>query len=374
MTQDDIYIGLMSGTSVDAIDAVAVRFMEADTKPELEIISTLSFDIPDQLKNAIIKLNHPSQNEIDLMMRTDIQLGQVFAEAALSLLDKSGLKPEQIKAIGSHGQTIRHQVEQDPRYTLQIANPNVIAQKTGITTVADFRMKDIIEGGQGAPLVPAFHEHLFKSGKNRIVLNVGGMANVSFLLPEKETSGFDTGPGNVLMDAWIKKYNNKAYDENGRWAESGNSNKSLLDDFLSEPYFQQAPPKSTGRELFDLHWLNEHLNKEGAEQEKPENIQASLLELSCESIAAAIETWGPESGEIYVCGGGASNAFLMKSLRERLNNYSLASTSEIGLDPEWVEACAFAWLGKRCLENKFGNLPSVTGASKPVILGGIYSV
>lgn len=375
MKKPSIYIGLMSGTSIDSIDAVAVRFPEHSEQKQqhsIEILETESVEIPPLLKQRVIELNTPSPNEIDKMMALDIELGQLFADAVMALLKKANISNNEVKAIGNHGQTIRHQTDAPPYYTLQIANANVIAQKTGICTVADFRTRDMVVGGQGAPLVPAFHEYMFASEQNRVIINIGGMANVSFLWTHQEIQGFDTGPGNVLMDAWIQHKQNKAYDENGAWARTGRIDGKLLERFLQEPYFAKPTPKSTGRDLFDWHWLEHYLGKQN--KQKAEDIQATLLALTSESIAQAIENWGPAPCDIFVCGGGSQNEFLMESLAQRLANYQIASTESLGLLPGWVEGCAFAWLAKRCLEAKPSNLPSVTGAQSPVILGNIFPV
>lgn len=360
-----IFIGLMSGTSVDAIDAVAVSFKEHG----LHIHQSHSHSIPRNIKQLIIELNTPSENELYKFMYLDQCLGDLFAEATLSLLKKANLTHRDISAIGSHGQTIRHQIEKPPFSTLQIGNANRIAEKTGICTLADFRSRDMVLGGQGAPLVPAFHQAIFKDKKDRIILNIGGMANLTLLWANKDCQGFDTGPGNVLMDTWIQKQKQEAFDKNGDWAKCGKVNQSLLQNLLQESFFKAKPPKSTGRDLFNARWLESKIK---SSEETLENIQATLLALTTESIALAIEQWGPKKCEIYVCGGGANNSFLMQSLSQRLKTYTIASTSTIGLDPNWVEACAFAWLAKQTLEGKTGNLASVTGARKNSILGAIY--
>ena len=367
MEKPGIYLGLMSGTSVDAIDASAVRF---SSNQDIDFLACHTHEIPTAIKQKIIELNHPDSNELHRTMSLDMELGKLFAEATKTLLKKSKLNSEEIIAIGSHGQTIRHQIESEPHYTLQIGNPNIIAELTKITTIADFRSRDIVVGGQGAPLVPAFHQALFKhETEDRIILNVGGMANLTFLWANKNTEGFDTGPGNVLMDYWFNKNQNGAFDTNGEWASTGKPNPDLLKKLLQDKYFSQSPPKSTGRELFDAHWLEGHIK---STNDSPENIQATLLNLTVESISNAVESWGPKPCEVFVCGGGANNNFLMENLAKRLPNYEIASTEKLGLKPNWVEACAFAWLAKRCLEGKPGSLPSVTGASKETVLGAIY--
>lgn len=375
MKKPAIYIGLMSGTSIDCIDAVAVRFPDTSEHKQqhsIEILETASLEITPALKQRIIELNTPGSDEIDKMMTLDIELGQLFADVVMALLKKARIPSNEIKAIGSHGQTIRHQIDSFPHYTLQIANANIIAQQTGICTVADFRTRDMVVGGQGAPLVPAFHQHMFSSEQNRIIINIGGMANVSFLWSHQDIQGFDTGPGNVLMDAWILQKLNKTFDDQGAWARTGHIDEKLLERFLQEPYFAKPAPKSTGRDLFDWHWLGKNLEKQN--KQKAEDIQATLMALTTESIARAIESWGPAPCDVFVCGGGSQNTFLMESLAQRLENYRVSSTEKLGLHPAWVEACAFAWLAKRCLESKPGNLPSVTGAQSSVILGNIFPV
>lgn len=366
-SQDAIFIGLMSGTSVDAIDAVAVSF----GKQSVRIHGSYSHEIPDDLRALIIELNTPSENELHKSMRLDQRLGELFADTVQALLKKAQLDPKQICAIGSHGQTIRHQIDTPPFYTLQVGNPNIIAERTGICTVADFRTRDMVMGGQGAPLVPAFHQDLFQSSNERIILNIGGMANLTILSGDEKTIGFDTGPGNVLLDMWISLQKGERFDKDGDWAKSGRVNQNLLEDFLEEQFFHRAPPKSTGRDLFNADWFNK---KVANIKEKPENIQATLLALTVESIALSIESIGKNSGELYVCGGGALNTYLMSQLDNRLKDYSVDSTATLGLDPLWVEACAFAWLARQTLTGKTGNLPSVTGAEKPLILGSVYPI
>ncbi len=369
MSHANIYIGLMSGTSVDAIDAVAVRFPE---QQGVELIATHSHNIPASIQQQIIELNHVSENELHHAMTLDLTLGELFAEATQQLLHTAQLSAQEIVAIGSHGQTIRHQMKSEPRYSLQIGNPHLIAERTGITTVADFRMRDIVTGGQGAPLVPAFHKAIFSSTKTaRIILNIGGMSNLTFLGTNGSITGFDTGPGNVLMDYWFKKHQNGHFDQNGQWAAQGQVNSSLLQHFLNEAFFSHPPPKSTGRELFDSHWLEQKLRNT---ESTPRDIQASLLQLTVESIAQAIEQWGTKSREIFVCGGGANNTYLMQQLALRLKNIEVNSTAILGIHPDWVEACAFAWFAKQTIEKQPGNIPSVTGAHKESILGTITQV
>lgn len=362
-----IFIGLISGTSVDAIDAVAVSFQEN----ALTIIGQHSHPIPDEIKQEVIRLNNQSENELHLALGLDQKMGRLFADAAEQLLKKNKLKTADIQAIGSHGQTLRHQTEQVPHYTFQIADPNLIAALTNITTVADFRRRDIALGGQGAPLVPAFHEAIFKTQTDRIILNIGGISNITILWATKITEGFDTGPGNMLLDAWIYEHKKLGYDSKGEWAKSGKVNTRLLELLLQEKFFFLNPPKSTGRDLFNIGWFKAILSTHNI-IDRAENIQATLAKYTSQSIADAIKKWGPAKGEVFVCGGGAHNVFLMDLLKAELPLFNIDTTESLGLHPDWVEACAFAWLAKQTLEHKTGNLPTVTGAGKRAILGGIY--
>jgi anhydro-N-acetylmuramic acid kinase len=274
-----------------------------------------------------------------------------------------------IRAIGSHGQTLRHQPDAITPYSLQIGNPATIASGTGITTVADFRSADIAAGGQGAPLVPPFHQWLF-GGENRVILNIGGIANVTLLQPgDAPVIGFDTGPGNTLMDRWIQKHRKQAFDRNGAWAASGSCIDELLESMLTYGYFRLEPPKSTGLDDFNLDWLAGH----GISHYDATDVQATLSELTAKTVADAVNRHAPQAGELFVCGGGAHNADLLQRLGRHLPGTRIATTAVVGLDPDWVEAVAFAWLAMRALAGKTGNLPSVTGASRKVVLGTIHS-
>ena len=369
MSKRQLYIGLMSGTSADAIDAVLV---DLNNNPKLVAQHTLPFPIDIQQKIHAIAL--PGDNEIDRMGALDAVLGKLFAQTCTELLAKAELSADQIIAIGSHGQTIRHRPPDTTEgvFTLQIGDPNLIAELTGITTVADFRRRDMAAGGQGAPLVPAFHRAIFHSStKDRAIVNIGGMANITWLPAQGKVLGFDTGPGNVLMDIWIAEHLGDTYDRNGAWAHSGNPCPSLLKELLATPYFELAAPKSTGRENFNRAWLGEKLKK-GASQLPPNDIQATLLELTAITIADSIQGLNQTSKDVFVCGGGAYNTALMQRLQELLPNDILASTSILGIDPQWVEAMAFAWLAHETINHRPGNLREVTGAEREVILGGIY--
>ncbi|VAX09175.1 Anhydro-N-acetylmuramic acid kinase [hydrothermal vent metagenome] len=368
------YIGLMSGTSVDSIDAVLLSI--DNTSPRLH--SSHRHPIPPALQQQTLALFVPGENELERMSQLDVRFGQLFADAVNALLKASNISTQQITAIGSHGQTLRHYPDNEFPNTLQIGDPNIIAELTGITTVADFRRRDMAAGGQGAPLVPAFHQALLQSDKiNRVILNIGGIANITVLASDtgKTVTGFDTGPGNALMDAWILSQQQQPHDNNGAWAASGRVHQALLEQLLADAYFQQPPPKSTGRESFNLNWLERILLQFPKYSPKPsaEDIQATLTELSAISIAQAILQYATESEQVLVCGGGVHNDYLMQRIRHHLPEQQLNSTLQAGIDPDWVEAMAFAWLAKQTLDGRAGNLPGVTGATHPVILGGIYS-
>ena len=365
------YIGLMSGTSVDGIDAALVS-LPAGSRPVL--ISTHAHPIPAATRGEIQSLMRDGPNEIERLGELDMALGELFAEAANAVIKKAGLAKNDIRAIGSHGQTLRHRPRAAHPFTLQIGNPSVIADRTGIATVADFRARDMAAGGQGAPMVPAFHRQMFHSSQcNRAIINIGGIANVTFLPADAShpVTGFDTGPGNTLLDQWIGLHHARAHDEGGQWAASGRASKELLGQFLTDPYFTAAPPKSTGREHFNMEWLHAHLKKLGAPPSAAD-VQATLIQLTAQTIVQAIRRFLPQTQEAYVCGGGAHNRELMAALAGNTAGMTVATTDTLGLSPDWVEAAAFAWLAHQTLERQPGNLPSVTGAKRAVILGGIY--
>jgi anhydro-N-acetylmuramic acid kinase len=362
----DIYVGLMSGTSMDGIDAALVEFDTASIK----ILATRDYPYPAALRQQLLDaIAIPLDQEIDNVAELHRATGECFRDAALALLDAAGVKAAAITAIGSHGQTLRHQPNIETPFSLQIGDPQLIADGTNIRTVADFRSADIAAGGQGAPLAPVFHEWLFSApGKTRCVVNIGGVANVTLLADKHDTIGFDTGPGNSLMDAWVRKHRDQAFDQDGRWAQQGSIDLELLERFLSEPYFAYAPPKSTGFEQFNLRWIEAH----DVSSVEPADVQATLCALSATTIADAITDFAPETDDLLVCGGGARNATLMKQLASRLPSITVAPTSVAGLDPDWVEAVAFAWLAMRHQQNLPGNLPSVTGANAAVLLGMLF--
>jgi anhydro-N-acetylmuramic acid kinase len=363
----DYYIGLISGTSMDGIDAALVSFDHSG----VELHKTVEFNYPPQLRRRLIHaIRNPRECSVDDIGDLDQQVGAAFLAAAQTVISEAGLDSTSILAIGSHGQTLRHQPDADHPFTLQIGDPSVIAAGTGITTVADFRRADMARGGQGAPLAPAFHEFLFReTGIHRVVLNIGGFGNITVLPADHEpASGFDTGPGNTLLDAWIERHLDAAYDSNGEWASSGAVNTELLDRMLADPYFKKPAPKSTGFEYFNLGWLAET----GAEDLEPPDVQATLCELTAASIGNAIRSVAPGTAEVFVCGGGVHNAELMRRLAAALPGMTVASTARTGMEPDWVEAATFAWLARRTLDRRTGNLPAVTGARSPAILGAIH--
>ncbi|MEW8690636.1 MAG: anhydro-N-acetylmuramic acid kinase [Candidatus Thiodiazotropha endolucinida] len=370
MPNESVFVGLISGTSLDGVDAVVVDL--SSNQPHL--IASHVEPYPTQLRASLRTLCQPGSNEIDRMGELDKQVAVTFATACRTVLADSGMTPHQVTAIGSHGQTIRHRPDAENPFTLQIGDPNTIAELTGITTVADFRRRDMAAGGQGAPLVPVLHQALFqKPGIKRIILNLGGIANIT-CLPDntaKPVTGYDTGPANTLLDRWIENHRTVTLDQQGAWAKSGHINDSLLNELLSDPYFQQPPPKSTGREYFTLDWLLEKLTPHPL---SAEDVQATLVELSAATIAQAILDEGYDESEVLVCGGGAHNLYLLERLGNRLPSAEIQPTSAYGVDPDWIEAITFAWLAKRTLSGLNGNLASVTGAERNVILGGIYPV
>ncbi len=355
---------------MDGIDAALVKFQ--DDKPEL--VDYLQLPIGETLRKELKAINKFSSIEqINLL---DVQLGEQFAESALSLLKKNKLTRDKIAAIGCHGQTVLHRPEKPFPGSLQIGDGNTITCRTGIMTVTDFRRMDMAAGGQGAPLAPVFHNQVFRGkGINRIILNIGGMANITLLPPsesEQPVYGFDTGPGNVLMDDWINAQSGKSFDKDGQWAASGTIDKQLLDYLLDDDFLRLAPPKSTGRDYFNNEWLESKLSAFNKPL-SPADVQSTLAELTVVSITGAIADTGFKPDELIVCGGGAHNLFLLQRLAGNLNSIKVMTTEAFGISPDAVEAVTFAWLAKRRLENKPGNLPEVTGAESEQILGALYT-
>ena len=365
------YIGLMSGTSMDGIDAALIH----SNGQRIEAVSTLEAPWPSALKRRLAQLTqNPDKISLQELGEVDHLCGQQFAKAAESLILHSGIARQQIQAIGSHGQTLFHHPRQPAPFSLQIGDPNIIAERTGIPVVADFRRRDMAAGGQGAPLVPAFHQAVFHHQNiKRVILNIGGIANLSIIDPDNPNPrGFDTGPGNCLLDRWCEIHQDTAFDHNGVWASQGAINPQLLQKLLADEFFQSPPPKSTGTEYFSLEWLHRHLSPIG--QYKAVDIQATLLQLTVSSISNAIMRWAAEAEEILLCGGGAHNQTLVQDLQKSLSPKKVLRTDQIenGLDPDWIEAMAFAWLAQQTLEHRTGNALFATGARKAVILGAVY--
>lgn len=367
------YIGLMSGTSMDAIDAVAASIFEEN---KLMLRATHHEPYPADVRKRLQAVRNGTENDIEFAAELDNELGNLFAQAAQHVQREAGLSTHEIRAIGSHGQTIRHRPDVAHPFSLQIGNPSVIAERTGITTIGDFRSRDIAAGGQGAPLAPGFHQWAFRSPHcNRAVVNIGGIANATHLPADKNepVRGFDTGPGNTLLDAWVMLHQHEPYDHAGQWASTGRCRPELLQRLCSDHYFALTPPKSTGFEYFNLEWLQRYLAELG-NAPPAQDVQATLVELTAHSITEALRRYLPEIDELYVCGGGTHNDHLMATLRTNLGTTPLHTTAALGLDPDWVEAAAFAWLAHQALEGDAGNVPTVTGARHAVILGSIYKV
>lgn len=373
MSKAQLFIGIMSGTSLDGVDAALVAF-END---KCTLQNTQFLPYPEELKLALLSLHKPQNNELEASCILGCRLAHLYAETTKALLKKAKVNAAEISAIGCHGQTIRHRPELG--FTLQIGNNALLAELTNITVVGDFRSRDIAAGGQGAPLVPAFHQAMFTSKnksadkqKNRAIVNIGGIANITYLGKNGDVLGFDSGPGNMLIDSWTKLKTGKDYDTNGAWAATGVVIESLLTNMLAEPYFALPPPKSTGRDLFNDDWLKQrqlypHL--------RPQDVARTLTTLTAQSICDALSKCG-EVDEVYLCGGGAHNQLLFDDLQANIHAASgaavLSTTKALGIDVDWVEAVAFAWLAKQCLENKPSNLPAVTGAKSLRVLGAIY--
>ncbi len=363
------YIGLMSGTSADAIDAALVKLHGE----QLQIIDYRQYPLDAAMQRDLRDVN--LSTSIATISQLDGLLGEHFSRTVPDLLRANDIAAAQVRAIGSHGQTILHLPEAAPPRSWQLGDPNIIANRTGITTVADFRRADLAAGGQGAPLAPAFHAWRLRSPRrHRVVLNIGGIANITILpaAPELPVRGFDTGPGNTLMDAWIQQCRGCDYDEQGHWAASGSARQDLLQLLLADPYFAAPPPKSTGKDDFNLHWLAGYRDKTNGDV-RDEDLQATLLELTAVSIRDAIATHASATQEVLVCGGGIHNTRLRQRLQALLPGMVLTSTADHGIDPDAVEAVTFAWLAHQRLENIPANLPAVTGAQKPVVLGAIYA-
>lgn len=362
------YIGVMSGTSLDGVDVVLAAIDERMVAQQ----ASYSHPIPLELKKAILGMCQGQQVTLAQVGDLDTRLGILFGEAVQGLMNNAGITAEDVTAIGCHGQTVWHQPKGDATFSMQLGDNNRIAAMTGVTTVGDFRRRDMAFGGQGAPLVPAFHQALLAHhSERRMILNIGGIANLSLLLPGQPIRGYDTGPGNILLDAWIWRHRALPYDKNAEWANSGRVNLTLLQQMLADPYFSEPAPKSTGREYFNIAWLEKQLSK--VHQLVPEDIQATLAELTAMSIAEQVQLAG-SCDRLMVCGGGARNPLIMARLSAMLPGTEVSTTDSFGISGDDMEALAFAWLAFRTLSGKPGNLPSVTGASQETVLGAIYPV
>jgi anhydro-N-acetylmuramic acid kinase len=360
-----LFLGAISGTSVDGLDLALV-----DVGARIRIVAAATVRLPNDLQKTLLALGQPGGGELDGLGAADAALGEFIGHSIIRFLDENGSTCAAISAVGSHGQTVRHRPAGAYPFTMQIGDPNRIAEITGITTVADFRRRDIAAGGQGAPLVPPFHEALFRHPtENRAVLNLGGIGNLTLLPadPDAPISGFDTGPANALMDDWILLKRSERFDRAGAWAATGSIHQALLDALLQDPYLVQPPPKSTGREHYNLAWLRRHLPEDAADAD----VQATLCAFTVESVARALETWGAGTQRVLLCGGGRHNRTLLASLAHRLPCPAEA-TDHYGADGDFVEAAAFAWLAHRTISGRSGNAPTVTGARGTRVLGAIY--
>ena len=366
-----LYLGLMSGTSADGIDAALVRFEGEGRALRCQLVHGRTFAWDEATRTRLVALGQGADTvSLDALGALDATVALAFADAALALLQDAGVPRGRVRAIGSHGQTIRHRPQADPPFTWQLGDGNVIAERSGIDTVADFRRRDVAAGGQGAPLMPAFHAALLGSPQeDRAVLNLGGIANFTLLPVGGEVRGFDTGPANALMDAWCERHTGRAYDADGAFAASGQVDAALLARLLAEPWFALPPPKSTGREHFHLEWLQARMGETAL---SPADVQATLLDLTARTVADALQMTQPDTRRVLVCGGGVRNAALMARLAAYLPQAIVESTAMHGLEPDYVEAMGFAWLARETLAGRPGNLPAVTGASGRRILGTVF--
>lgn len=371
MTAREYHIGLISGTSVDAIDCALGDFSGA--APVL--VASHSEPIPAGLRRRLLAHCSPHATTLPALGQMDVELGERFAAAALHLLDSNRLTPRDVTAIGSHGQTLYHSPEGDFPFTLQIADPSVIAARTGIVTVADFRRMDMALGGQGAPLAPLFHQAAFHDhARGRAVLNLGGIANLTFLprVREQPVTGLDTGPASALMDGWIFRHQGSNYDNNGDWARSGTVHAGLLQQLLSDPYFARPGPKSTGREYFSSTWLDDRLHRCGLASLAPADVQATLLELTAQTVVDGLQFGAERPAQLVVCGGGVRNGALLQRIQELAPDVKVIDCGELGIAADWVEAMTFAWLARQRMKRRPVDCTRLTGAASPALLGGIY--
>jgi anhydro-N-acetylmuramic acid kinase len=384
MSNARFYLGLMSGTSADGVDLALVDFSDGS----IELFASFFTPYHKGLHQKITHLYQVGNNEIDLTGSLDIELSYFFSNTIKQFLIEQNIDHNNVIAIGNHGQTIRHRPTHHHAFTMQIGCSQTLATLTGIRVIGDFRKKDMVYGGQGAPLVPAFHQALFPQHNNDFfVVNIGGIANITYLPShlsngqtcalKQQITGFDTGPGNALLDAWYQQYHQGRYDDDGQWAKSGETNNALLNLLLSDPYFQEQAPKSSGREYFHLAWLTQYLDaykelNNSSDTINPEDIQATLLALTVVTIANEILQLS-HSANVYICGGGALNSQLMKQLKKRLKNYNVEKTEQLAIDGDALEAMAFSWFAYAFDHKLTGNIPSVTGASQALVLGVEYN-
>jgi anhydro-N-acetylmuramic acid kinase len=363
VSKQELYVGIMSGTSLDGIDTALLDLSGGTPR----LLATYYQAYPASLQEALLAIHQPAQNELHLTQLLANELAHGYAQATKQLLLVANVNANQVSAIGCHGQTIRHRPEAG--YTIQLGNAALLAELCGITVVNDFRSRDIAAGGQGAPLVPAFHHKMLRHPDiHRVIVNIGGISNLTNLQPGQATSGFDCGPGNLLMDAWIMRHLNQPYDKDGSWAASGAVLPGLLRALLDEPYLHTPPPKSCGRDLFNMNWLEQQLQG----NEAPADVQATLLAFTVHAISAAILRYCPGAEEVYLCGGGAHNLSLLTNLKTALPDCRIQLTDHLGIEADWLEAIAFAWLAQQTLQGHCANLPEATGARHPCILGAIY--
>jgi len=364
----DLFVGVMSGTSLDGVDAVVADFAVAGKA--CATLGAAHITYPSLLRDELLALQQPGNNELARAGAAANLLAELYSEAIARALAAAKLTPDDVVAAGVHGQTLRHRP--DRGFTVQLNNPARVAEKAGMAVVADFRSRDVAAGGQGAPLVPAFHAALFgRRDRHRVIVNIGGIANITDLPPDGTVHGFDTGPGNVLSDLWCARNRGTTFDAQGAWAATGTPNPALLDVLLADPFFQSPPPKSTHRDKFNLQWLEGHLAAAHVDDEA-ENIQATLVALTARTIADAVRGYAPDADEIVVCGGGANNVALLKYLATELAPREVTTTADEGVPVEQVEALAFAWLAREALAGRPANVPAVTGAKGRRILGAIY--
>ncbi len=367
----NLYLGLMSGTSLDGIDAALVEFGNSDDGRPFTLRAALCHPLPPALHAELLALCVPGDNELNRLGRADRRLGHAFADATQAVLKEAGVTSTEVAAIGCHGQTVRHHPDGENGFSMQIGDPNTVAERCGIEVVGDFRRRDIAAGGQGAPLAPAFHAAAFAApGETRLIVNIGGIANLSALCADGSLLGGDLGPGNLLMDYWCQRYQEQPFDRDGAWARGGKVEPWLLQRLLEYPFFQRPWPASTGREEFNPSWLRLGILR-AAPNAEPQEVQATLCELTAASVARGVERVPQAAGApIYLCGGGARNSYLVERIAAQAQGHPLHDTTALGHDPEWVEAVGFAWLARQALRGRAANAPAATGATGERVLGG----